>query len=40
MGPDLRQRSHSVTKPADGSDQLLPEELAVDGVDVVIGVLL
>ena len=38
--PDLRKETLSVTEPADSSGQLLPEELGMDSVDVVIGVLL
>ena len=38
--PDLRKGPLSVTEPADSSGQLLPEELGMDGVDVVVGVLL
>ena len=38
--PDLRKGPLSVTEPADSSGQLLPEELGMDSVDVVMGVLL
>ena len=38
--PDLSKGPLSVTEPAESSCQLLPEELGMDGVDVVVGVLL
>ena len=40
MGTDLLYGPLMVTQPADGAQELLPEELAVRGVDVVPGVLL
>ena len=38
--PDLSKGPLSVTEPANGSGQLLPKELGMDGVNVVMGVLL
>ena len=38
--PDLSKGPLSITEPADSSGQLLPEELGMDGVDMVMEVLL
>ena len=40
MGTDLLYGPLMVTQPADGAQELLPEELAVNVVNVVPGVLL
>ena len=40
MGLDFSERSSSVTDPAYGCEEFLPEELAMNVVDVVISILL